>query len=503
MSASTPTNSKTFRSDLKRPSFRPFVPLVGVAIAFAVYFAMPETLGHSTRGTAAIAALMACFWITEALPLPVTSLLPLVLFPVLDISEFADVAPPYAHPVLFLVLAGVLLGLSTQRWNLHRRIAYLTILAVGTKARFIILGMMIASSFLSMWVSNTASAVIMVPIALAISDMVKEANGGGPMPKFTTGMLLGVAYAVTSGSMATLIGTPSMPLMRGYLEEAHGVTIGFGQWMLIGVPLSAIVLVVTWLLITVVLLRPEIDEVPGGHELIRTELSSLGPFSVEEKRVTTIFGVAAASWIFLPFVADIPWIAENLSILGRIDDYVIGVIAAVALFVVRASRENGGALLSWKDTVDVPWGVLLLCGGGLVLSSQFTATGLSEFIGESVSRLDTWPVILVLVLSAAIMTLLTELTTSTATAAAFLPIMGAAAVGLEISPVMMTVVATIAIGSSYMLPMAAPSSMVAFATDQISIRSMVRVGVWLNMFSLVIIVILMFTLIPLVLGVTV
>lgn len=251
--------------------------LAGPLFAIAVYFLLPTELAGPGRVAAGVGTLMAAWWMTEAIPIPATSLLPLVLFPSLGISDVETTAAPYADPVVFLVLGGVILGLATQRWDLHRRIALLTILAVGTRPSQMVLGLMLASAFISMWVSNTATAVIMVPIGLSILQLVTSLDDQVSTPKLGASILLGIAYAVTIGSMATLIGQPPMALMKAYLVKQHGIEVGFGQWMLVGVPFAAVMLVVSWLVLTRLVFRSKATEIPGGRALIRSELDGLGP----------------------------------------------------------------------------------------------------------------------------------------------------------------------------------------------------------------------------------
>lgn len=474
---------------------------LGPMVAMAVYFLLPDHLAFEARGTAAIGLLMAIWWMTEAVPLPATSLLPLVLFPTLGVAEIADVAAPYASSVTFLILGGLLLGLATQRWNLHRRIALLTVLAVGTRPDRVVLGLMLSSAFISMWVSNTATAVIMVPIAISMVALFRTTFPDRSTKKFTVSMLLGIAYSVTIGSMATLIGQPTMPFMRGYLEDTHGIEIGFGQWMLVGVPFAALMIPVVWVLLTKVLFRPEVDEIPGGRQLIRDDLRTLGPVSFEEKRVIAVFGAAIFCWLVVPFLADVPAIQNLMPWLQNLDDSAVAVAAAILMLVLPASRSNPGPLLRWSDTKEVPWGILILIGSGMALSAQITSSGLSEWIGDNIAQLSDAPPWLLILVSVVVLLALTEMTSNLATAAAFLPVLGAVAVGAGMNPLLMTVAVTMAVSSAYMLPIATPSNAVAFASGELSIKSMVKVGAWLNIISISLVFVMLYTLVPSVLGV--
>jgi len=445
---------------------------------------------------------MAIWWITEAAPIPVTSLLPLVLFPLFGMDTMTNVAAPYANPVVFLVMGGVILGLATERSNLHRRIALLTIRAVGTRPDQIVFGLMLASAFISAWVSNTATAVIMVPIGVSILQLVRNIDPKAVDAKFSASMMLGIAYGVTIGSMATLIGQPPMALMAAYLDAELNYEMQFGKWMLVGVPVAVFMLLVAWLVLTKLVFRTGLKQIPGGKDLIRAELTKLGTTSTSERRVAAIFLVAIFCWVALPFIAKIPAIAQSMPFLGEISDTQVAMGAAIACFLVPAGK-SAGPLLKWESARDIPWGLLLLFGGGLSLSAMFTSTGLSKWIGDQVSTLGDLPPILVLLVAALVGLGLTELTSNTATAAAFFPIMGAVAVGVGVDPLLMIIVMTLAVCSAYMLPVATPSNAVAFGSGEVSIRQMVRAGVWLNLISMVLIVGVIYTLVPWVFGVSI
>ncbi|MGP5049012.1 SLC13 family permease [Glutamicibacter ardleyensis] len=484
------------------PSRKLLSLLTGPLVGFLLFLALPESLSFQGQAVAGCAAWMAIWWITEAAPIPVTSLLPLVLFPLLGMDTMTNVAAPYANPVVFLVMGGVILGLATERSNLHRRIALLTIRAVGTRPDQIVFGLMLASAFISAWVSNTATAVIMVPIGVSILQLVRNIDPKAVDAKFSASMMLGIAYGVTIGSMATLIGQPPMALMAAYLDAELNYEMQFGKWMLVGVPVAVSMLLVAWLVLTKLVFRTGLKQIPGGKDLIRAELTKLGTMSTSERRVAAIFLVAIFCWVALPFIAKIPAIAQSMPFLGEISDTQVAMGAAIACFLVPAGK-SAGPLLKWESARDIPWGLLLLFGGGLSLSAMFTSTGLSKWIGDQVSTLGDLPPILVLLVAALVGLGLTELTSNTATAAAFFPIMGAVAVGVGVDPLLMIIVMTLAVCSAYMLPVATPSNAVAFGSGEVSIRQMVRAGVWLNLISMVLIVGVIYTLVPWVFGVSI
>lgn len=478
--------------------------LAGPLLGALLILLLPDSLTFAGRAAAGSALWMAVWWMTEAAPIPVTSLLPLALFPMLGMGTMNEVAAPYASPVVFLVMGGVILGLATEKSNLHRRIALLTIRAVGTKPAQIVFGLMAASAFISMWISNTATAVIMVPLAVSIMNLIRAIDEAVAHTKLAAAMLLGVAYGVTIGSTATLVGQPPTALMKGYLASEHSFDMGFGQWMLVGVPFGLVMLGASWVVLTKLVFRAEIDEIPGGHDLIRSELAKLGPMSTPERRVAFIFSGAIFGWVVLPLIAQIPVVARVAPFLGDISTAQVAMAAAVATFLVPARKRSedptGRPLLTWAAATEVPWGLLLLFGGGLSLSAMFTATGFSQWVGEQVGGLGGLPPVVIVMTAAVVVLVLTELTSNTATAAAFFPIMGAIAVGLGIDPVLMTIVITFAVCSAFMLPVATPSNAVAFGSGEVSIKQMVRAGIWLNVLSLVLITVALYTIVPVVFG---
>lgn len=475
-------------------------PIVGVLVALL----LPSSLAFEGRAVAGAAIWMAIWWMTEAVPIPVTSLLPLVLFPLFGMGTMEQVASPYANSVVFLVMGGVILGLATEKSQLHLRVALLTIRTVGTKPAQIVLGLMLASAFISAWVSNTATAVIMVPIASSILQLVRNVDARAAGAKFSAALLLGVAYGVTIGSTATLIGQPPMALMKAYLLENHGFDMQFGQWMLVGVPWAVVMLVIAWLVLTKLVFRAEVDEIPGGAAMIRRELADLGPMTTPERRVALIFLLAIFFWVAVPFIADIQAVAAALPWLGSINDTQVAIAAAIACFIVpgrrRSEDPSQAALLQWSAAKEIPWGLLLLFGGGLSLSAMFTATGFSKWLGVQVGGLGGVPPWVILLIVVIVGLALTELTSNTATAAAFFPIFGAVAVGLGMDPIFMTIAVTLAVCSAYMLPVATPSNAVAFGSGDVSIKQMVRAGIWLNLVSVFLIMLVMYTLVPLVFG---
>lgn len=439
------------------------------------------------RTVAAAAVLLGIWWMTEAIPLAATALLPLVIFPALQVATFKEVAAPYASDTIYLFMGGFMLALTMQKWNLHRRIALAVVLMVGTRPRQLVLGFMIATGFLSMWVSNTATAVVMLPIGMSVMSLVSNLIGGvDKVKKFATALMLGIAYAASIGSVATIIGTPPNALLVAYLSETHGITIGFGQWMLLGLPLAFLLMGFAWWLMVFVLFVPEVSDIPGGRELILSEWKKLGGFSRSEALVGLVFVLTAVAWVTVPIVLK----STGSGIV--ISDALISMIAATLLFLLPAERQ-GQRLLDWKSANKLPWDVLLLFGGGLSLSSMFSKLGLSLWIGEQVKGFGVLPVVVLIAGVATLVIFLTELTSNTATAAAFLPIMGGVAGGVGLTqdnPMnVMLLVLPVALAATFafMLPVATPPNAVAYGSGYIKMGDMVKTGLWLNLAGMVLI----------------
>ncbi len=463
--------------------------IIGPVLAVAAYLLLPADLAHPARVTAGVTVLMAIWWMTEAIPIPATALLPLLTFPVL-IPEVSvnDVGANYGNSVIFLFLGGFLIALTMQRWNLHRRIALTTISAAGDKSVNIIGGFMVATAFLSMWVSNTATAIMMLPIGVSVIALLvpRKTNAGDGDPvtdsRFGTAMMLGIAYAASIGSIGTIIGTPPNVLLVGYLEEDFDIVIGFGQWMLAAVPLVIVFLVIAWLLLTRVLFRPEVSEIPGGRAVIREERSALGSMTAAEKRVGLVFLAAIAGWVVLPLV----WPDAPLSDAG------VALIAAIALFLIPSG--TGERMLDWATALKVPWGVLLLFGGGLALSRQFSTSGLTDWIAVQAQALGTFPVLAIVFSVVVVIVVLTEITSNTATAATFLPVSGGIALGLGLSPMVLAIPVALAASAAFMLPVATPPNAIAYGSGYVTVASMIKGGVWLNIIGIVLITITTMTL---------
>jgi solute carrier family 13 (sodium-dependent dicarboxylate transporter), member 2/3/5 len=481
--------------------------IAGPPLALLVYVVAPTGPGGMTpaaRGTAAVGTLMAVWWVSEALPLPATSLLPVALFPLLGVVPVGEATAPYASDIVFLFLGGFLIALAMQRWGLHRRIALLTVMAVGTRPVRVVGGFMLATAFLSMWVSNTATTVMMLPIGLSVLQLAFERTGAPGArasigeargaSAFATCLMLAIAYAASIGSLATVIGTPPNLFMVGFLEQAYGITIGFGQWMLLGLPLSAAFLAITWVALTRWIYPITLEEIPGGRALFRNELDKMGRVGRGERLVLAVFGCTALAWVLRePLTGWEPLLAVAPGVAG-LSDAGIAVLAAITLFALPVDLRAGVFVLDWETALKVPWGVLLLFGGGLSLAAAVGSSGLDEWIGEQVGALGGLPTLLLLAAVTAVVVYLTELTSNTATAATFLPILGGVALGLDLDPLLLVVPAALAASCAFMMPVATPPNAIVFGSGHITMPQMVRAGLWLNLAGIVLITAAMYAL---------
>ncbi|WP_372964591.1 DASS family sodium-coupled anion symporter [Marinobacter sp.] len=461
--------------------------LGAVFLLVTVLMPAPESMSPQAWAALGLMLLMATWWSTEAIPIPATALLPIVLVPALGLGRIGEATAPYANPIVFLFLGGFTLGLAMQRWNLHRRIALLTLKAVGDQPRRQIAGFMAATAFLSMWVSNTATSIMMLPIGLSVVSMMGSDNPEA-VRRFGTALLLAIAYAASLGGIATLIGTPPNALLAAYLSETQGVEVGFAQWMLIGVPVSVSMLVLTWWWLT----RDDfgLDGTGNSGDMISDELARLGPMSRGEKLVTVVFSITAMAWIFRPLLSSelMPWLSDT----G------IAIAAALVMFITPVNREERTYILDWPSANTLPWGVLLLFGGGLAMAGVISSSGLAEWIALSLGALGTLPTFLVIVLVAIVIIFLTEVSSNTATAAAFLPLLGALAVSQGVSPLLLTVPAAIAASCAFMMPVATPPNAIVFSSGHVQIADMIRAGFVLNIAGVFVVTLITYGLVGLV-----
>lgn len=460
-------------------------------LAFALVLLAPTPAGLAPSGQAvgAVTAWVAIWWMSEAIPIPATSLLPIVLFPLTGGLDVATTTGPYTDPLVFLFMGGFFLAMAMQRWDLHRRIALRTIKAVGTDPSRIILGFIIATAFLSAWISNSATAMMMTPIALAVvyqtADLVDQQDLDIPTEEgeFTFGvaLMLCIAYGASVGGVATLIGTPPNLVFAGVASELFDQQVTFFRWMLYGVPIATIGVVIVYIYITQFAMAPQFDQLPGGADVIETELEELGAMSRQERLVLVVFVGMAISWIGAGFLPS--------GLVPSDVDTIIAIGGALVLFMVPTTTPEGERtfLLDWTNGVEIPWGVILLFGGGLAIAAGFQETGLAEWIGQQLAVLGGVPMV-VLLFAVVVMTIfLTELTSNTATTTMLMPILASLAIGISVHPFGLMVAGATAASFAFMLPVATPPNAIVFGSGYITIPQMAKVGVGLNIIGIILI----------------
>ncbi len=485
-------------------------PRIGLAAGIALFlgclvFGPPAGLSTAGWRTAGVGLLMAAWWMTEAVPIAITSLVPILAFPLLGVAKVDAAAAPYANPLIFLFLGGFLIALAMQRWNLHLRIALGIIRGVGTRPTRIIAGFMLASAFLSMWISNTATAMMMLPIGLSVVELVvqgggRRGGGGGDGPvvperagpaapgdHFALDLMLGIAYASSIGGLGTLIGSPPNALLAAFMAKTYGIEVSFLEWLAVGLPLAAVGLVGAYFILTRLAYPVRLAEIPGGAAFLRRELDRLGPISRQEKLVAAVFALTAGLWIFRPLVA---------RVVPGLSDTGVALLGALLLFLLPADWRKGEALLDWPTARKLPWGVLLLFGGGLSLAGAVSDSGLAQWIGDGMAGAAGWPLVAIAALTVIVILLLTELTSNTATAATFLPVVGSVAVGLGEAPLFLVLPAALAASCAFMLPVATPPNAIVYGSGHVTIPQMVKAGIWLQSLFVILLTVAAFTLVP-------
>lgn len=479
---------------------------IGLILGPAFFLVMrllpnPPGLNPEAWKVLAVAAIMLTWWVTEAVPLAVAAILPLVLLPFLAVQPLndqgypagmdqalgiGDVSPPYASPIVFLFMGGFMIALAMERWGLHRRIALNIVKLTGTNADGILLGFMLATAALSMWISNTATTVLMLPIALSVINLLlddqEELTDKG-MRNFALSMMLGIAYAANIGGTATIIGTPPNVVFAGIMEEQFGVQVSFAQWIVFGLPFSLLLLGVTFFFIVKILHPNGLGEFSGAQEIISREVEKLGPITRGEKRTLIIFLLTALLWIFRVPVSNLLPAGVDLSDAG------IAMFATVLLFIVPVDWQKNQFVLAWKDTEKLPWGILLLFGGGLSLAGALNDTGLINLIGEQFSTMGEASFLIILGL-AAVSLFLTEIMSNVALVLVFLPVVGAIALGADLNLLQVCIPVTLAASCAFMLPMSTPPNAIVFASGHLKVSQMVRAGLILNIITILMVGIL-------------
>ena len=465
-------------------------PLVYLLIKL---FYNPNELSEEGLAILASTLWVAIWWVTEAVPIYVTALIPIILFPLSGGLELKQTTSAYGHKFVFLFVGGFILAIAIEKWRLHKRIALNIINIVGTKKSNIILGFMIATAFLSMWISNTATAVMIMPVGLAIISQVKDNPNTleNENTIFGKTLMLAIAYSASIGGMATLIGTPPNLVLAGVIKTSYDIEINFLQWMSFGLPISLLLLFICWKYLTSIAYKFKDENFKSGLEEINDQIKNLGKFSYEEKSVLIVFIATALAWITQSFIIK--------KFIPEIDDTIIAIIAAVVLFILP-DKSGDNKLLSWSDAVKLPWGILLLFGGGMALAKGFDSSGLAVWIGNQMNFFSDIPLIILLLVLIAMVNFLTEITSNLATTAMLLPVLVALANTIDINSYYLLVGATVAASCAFMLPVATPPNAVVFGSKILNIDDMIKKGFWMNVISILILTAAVYWILPLIWG---
>lgn len=467
----------------KTPLYSRVGLFLGPGLALFLYMLpAPEGLGQAGWACLAVAVLMAVWWATEAIPVAATALLPLVLFPVFGILPINETAPPYANPLVFLFMGGFMMALTIQKTGLHRRIALNIITRVGDHPTAIIIGFMIATALLSMGVSNTATTLMMLPIAASIAAMLVPEGSPREVRNYATAMMLAIANAAVIGGMGTLIGTPPNALLAAFLSEQAGQEISFVAWLTVGIPAVLLMLPVAWFVVTKLVFPYRLPETSVAAEVVSGHLAELGSMKTSEKRIAVIFTVVAIAWIARPLLNTVPG-------LSGLNDTTIAIAGGLSVFLMPHG-DQAGPLMRWSDMHNLPWGILLLFGGGLSLAAAVDGTGLAAWIGSYLALLQDFPTIILIAMTVIVIIFLTELTSNTGTTATFLPIIAAIALSAGMPAAQMAIPATLAASCAFMLPVATPPNAIVYSSGYVTVPQMVKTGVITNVIGIVILTLL-------------
>ncbi|MDP2526161.1 SLC13 family permease [Maribacter dokdonensis] len=460
-----------------------------VSFILILFFFRPEGLSVQANAVLASTIWIAIWWITEAIPIAVTALLPLVLFPLSGGLDLSSTSGAFGHKYVFLYMGGFIIAIAIEKWNLHRRIALNIINLIGSDIRKIILGFMMATAFLSMWISNTATAVMMLPIGLAIikqlqdnPDTVEDEN-----QTFGKALMLAIAYSASIGGVATLIGTPPNLVLAGVILDTYGYEITFMQWFAFGLPISIILIFICWKYLTKYAFSFKQKSFPGGKQEIQRLLSSLGRITYEEKIVALVFALTAFCWITRSVLLQ--------KLLPALDDTIIAIFFAIVLFLIP-SKKKGEQLINWEEAVKMPWGIILLFGGGMALAKGFESSGLAEWIGSQMTTLSGLPILILILVLISSVNFLTEITSNLATTAMLLPVLAPMALTIDVHPFVLMVGAAVAASCAFMLPVATPPNAVVFGSGYLRIPDMVGKGLFMNIISIFILTFFVYFILP-------
>ena len=470
-----------------------------------LFLSPPDEMTESGFRLLGVILWMAVWWISEVVPISVTALLPIILFPSTNVLNIQETGSNYGHKYIFLFIGGFILANAIQKWNLHKRIALNIILRLGGSNDNIILGFMLATGFLSMWISNTATSIMILPVGLAIISQLKD----DPNTKeneneiFGKSLMIAIAYSASIGGMATLIGTPPNMVLAGVVEESYGIKLNMFDWMKFGVPLSSFLLIICWIYLRKVAFKFKNEEFSAGRDEILRQIKKLGKFSNEEIKVLIIFSLTAISWILRGYLEDyiIP-VLESITYISfdwmnNIDDTIIAIFFAVILFIIPTkNHKTEKTLLVWNDTIKLPWGILILFGGGMAIASAFGKSGLALWIADLLQNLDGISLFLIILIIVTSVNLLTEVTSNMATTAMLLPVLVTIALAIEVHPYFLLISATLAASCAFMLPISTPPNAVVFGSGLLKIEDMFKKGVWMNIISIITITLVVYYTLP-------
>ena len=470
---------------------RKFIFLVIGPLLFLILqlIGAPKGIPESAFIMLSITLWMAIWWVTEVIPIGVTALLPILLFPLTGILDIADTTASFGHKYIFLYMGGFLLAIAIEKWNLHKRIALHIIKLIGTNISLIILGFMVATAFLSMWISNTATAVMMLPIGMSIVSQLHDNPDTDKNENLLFGkaLMLGIAYSASIGGVATLIGTPPNLVFAGFVEETFGIEITFWQWTKFGLPISIVLLAIAWIYLTKFAFNFKQKEFPGGIDDINKLLVEIGPIKKEEKIVLTVFILTAFCWITRSFLLQ--------KFIPNIDDTIIALSAGILLFVIPSTTKKE-PLINWEEAVKLPWGIILLFGGGMALAKGFEQTGLASWLGSQMTSFEGVTLLILLVIIIISVNFITEVTSNLATTAMLLPILAPIAITMHVNPYLLMVATTVSASCAFMLPVATPPNAVVFGSGYLKISDMIKTGIWMNVISIFFLVIMVYFFLP-------
>ncbi|MGD9638125.1 MAG: DASS family sodium-coupled anion symporter [Alphaproteobacteria bacterium] len=486
------TNKDETQKELIRRYFGLWAGIIVLCVM--LFFKAPEGLTYKAWVAAAIGLLMAIWWVFESIPIAATALVPLVLAPMLGVSNLKTVAAPYSEPTVYLFMGGFIIAVAMEKWGLHKRLALSIIKLSGVRPAALVAGFMAATAFLSMWISNTATATMMLPIALSVISLINDGKDEGKPNNFAIALLLSIAFSASIGGLATLVGTPPNALFAGFMSQHYNIQIGFGQWMMIGLPISIIMLFITWFFLTQISFPLKNIDLSGAENIVKKEIASLGKMSNGEARVAIIFTLTAVTWIFSSQLKKM-YPEMNISDAG------IAIAAALLLFLTPSGMGKGINLMDWDTAKKIPWGVLVLVGGGLSLGNIITSSGLSDAIAGALTSLDKVPVFALISIISVVVMVVSHLTSNTATAAAFLPLVAGIALVLGQNPMLLAIPTVIAASCVFMMPVATPPNAIVFASGMITVPQMVRAGFLINILALVLTVVVAYTMLGTAFGV--